>query len=236
MRLLALASLSLTFAASATMPTQAQEVTKLNTGAKSKVGDAASYQIGYSIGMQLIRDGLKGSDLTQADFFTGLLHATNGTDPAVTEEQVQAAMKILRDKIVARMQAIAKTNLTKAEAYLAKNKSADGVQTTPTGLQYKVLKTGSGAAPTRESTVSVHYEGKLINGTIFDSSIRREEPAEFPVTGVIPGWTEALLRMKVGDKYKLFIPPALAYREQGSPPAIGPNELLIFEVELLEVK
>ncbi len=236
MRLFALAALSLTFVASATLPTVGQEVTKLNTGAPTKVGDAASYQIGYSVGMQLASNGLTPSEITQADFIKGFMHALSGTDAAVTPEQIQAAMKALDAKITARMRALAEKNAATAKAFLEKNKTADGVQTTPSGLQYKVLKSGSGAAPTDKSNVTVHYEGKLINGTVFDSSIKREEPTSFPVTGVIPGWTEALLRMKVGDKYQLFIPPELAYQLQGRPPAIGPNELLIFEVELLEVK
>ncbi|MEZ6078433.1 MAG: FKBP-type peptidyl-prolyl cis-trans isomerase [Pirellulaceae bacterium] len=110
------------------------------------------------------------------------------------------------------------------------------MQVTESGLQYQVIKSGSGASPTAESKVSVHYEGKLVSGDIFDSSIQRGEPAAFGVSQVIPGWTEALLRMKVGDKWKLFIPPNLAYGDRGSPPVIGPNEALIFEVELLEVR
>ncbi|GAB5401804.1 MAG: FKBP-type peptidyl-prolyl cis-trans isomerase [Aureliella sp.] len=234
MRLFALAAL--TFVASATLPAVGQEVMKLNTASPSKVGDAASYQIGYSVGMQLAGNGLTPAELMQADFVKGFMHALSGTDPAVTPEQIQAAMKALDAKITARMKALAEKNASTAKAFLEKNKTADGVQTTPSGLQYKVLKSGSGAAPTDKSEVTVHYEGKLINGTVFDSSIKREEPTSFPVTGVIRGWTEALLRMKVGDKYQLFIPPELAYGLQGRPPAIGPNELLIFEVELLEVK
>ena len=123
-----------------------------------------------------------------------------------------------------------------ATDFLEENKKKEGVQVTDSGLQYQVIKAGKGAVPDANSNVSVHYEGKLINGEIFDSSIQRGEPASFGVSQVIPGWTEALLRMKVGDKWKLFIPPALAYGERGSPPVIGPNEALIFEVELLEVK
>jgi FKBP-type peptidyl-prolyl cis-trans isomerase len=110
------------------------------------------------------------------------------------------------------------------------------VQTTKSGLQYLSLQAGKGKTPTLTSTVKVHYEGKLLSGKVFDSSIARGEPIEFPVNGVIPGWTEALQRMKVGDKWKLFIPPGLAYGERGAGADIGPNELLVFEVELLDVK
>ena len=131
---------------------------------------------------------------------------------------------------------MSKQALEAGRAFLAENGQRPGIITTESGLQYQVIKSGSGASPTAESKVSVHYEGKLVNGDIFDSSIQRGEPAAFGVSQVIPGWTEALLRMKVGDKWKLFIPPNLAYGDRGSPPVIGPNEALIFEVELLEVQ
>lgn len=235
MRLFALTALAIACTAQASF---AQELTQIVAPPKAnaEVADAGSYQIGYSVGMQIARDGLTAKDISSADFLKGLLHAMGGTEPVVTPEQVQAAMTALSQRVSARMEKLSKDNLVTADKYLELNKTKDGVQTTESGLQYKVLKAGKGDKPTQESTVSVHYEGKLIDGSVFDSSIARNEPAEFPVTGVIAGWTEALLRMKVGDKWQLVIPPQLAYGERGSAPKIGPNELLIFEVELLEVK
>jgi FKBP-type peptidyl-prolyl cis-trans isomerase FklB len=120
-------------------------------------------------------------------------------------------------------------------AYLAKNKEKSGVTVTPTGLQYEVIKMGTGSKPTGESTVKVHYIGTLIDGTEFDSSIKRNEPAQFPVSGVIPGWTEALQLMPVGSKFRLFIPQELAYGSQQAGDAIKPYSTLVFEVELLEI-
>jgi FKBP-type peptidyl-prolyl cis-trans isomerase FklB len=122
------------------------------------------------------------------------------------------------------------------DAFLATNKKKPGIVTTADGLQYKVVKEGAGPVPTDNDIVSVNYEGKLVDGTVFDSSYKRGEPATFPVNGVIPGWTEALKLMKVGSTYELYIPAALAYGENGAPPSIGPNETLIFKVELLGIK
>ena len=127
------------------------------------------------------------------------------------------------------------TNLKAGEDFLAANAKKEGVKTTASGLQYKVIKSGSGPSPKPTDTVKVHYNGTLIDGTVFDSSIRRGSPATFPVNGVIPGWTEALQLMKVGDKWQLFIPAKLAYGEQGPGP-IGPNATLIFDVELLGIE
>ena len=241
-----------TFAAIATLAASvfcgsnlhAQEATQiLKPPPSAKKLDPASYGVGYQMGMELSSQGLKAEDFVGTDLVEGILDALNAKQPRVQQQAVQAAMQIIAQKVQARMaerqkqmEAMAKENLVKAKAFLEKNKKADGVQTTASGLQYKVLKSGNGATPTEASTAVVHYEGKLINGEIFDSSIKRGTPAEFPVTGVIKGWTEALLRMKVGDKYQLFIPPELAYGERGSPGGIGPNEALIFEVELLQVK
>jgi len=129
------------------------------------------------------------------------------------------------------------TNAKKVgEAFLLANKQKPGVVTLPDGLQYRIIKEGQGASPTDSDTVVVNYAGKLINGKEFDSSYKRGEPITFQVTGVIPGWVEALKLMKPGSKWELYIPAALAYGEQGAPPAIGPNETLIFTVELLNVK
>jgi len=124
----------------------------------------------------------------------------------------------------------------KGQQFLEENGKKEGVKTLPDGLQYKVLREGTGKKPGLSDTVSVHYEGKLVNGTVFDSSIKRGQPIEFPVGGVIKGWTEALQLMPEGSKWMLYIPSKLAYGERGAPGAIGPNETLIFEVELLKVK
>jgi FKBP-type peptidyl-prolyl cis-trans isomerase FklB len=126
--------------------------------------------------------------------------------------------------------------VTSGEAFLEKNKKMPGVTTLPDGLQYKVLTEGKGVKPKAQDTVTVHYEGKLVNGTEFDSSYKRGEPTTFPVSGVIAGWTEALLRMPVGSTWELYIPAALAYGEVGAPPIIGPNEVLIFKVNLIGIK
>jgi FKBP-type peptidyl-prolyl cis-trans isomerase FklB len=207
-----------------------QEATQiLKTPGASAVNDAASYGIGYDIGMNISAAGFNAADISQTDIVAGIMDALGGKEPAVQPEAIQAAMEKLGQEVMGRKKA-------EAAKFLEENKKQDGVQVLPNGLQYKVLKSGSGATPTADSTVTVHYEGKLTNGEIFDSSIRRGEPTSFGVSQVIPGWTQALLRMKVGDKWQLVIPPELAYGEQGSRPVIGPNETLIFEVELLEVK
>lgn len=127
-------------------------------------------------------------------------------------------------------------NKLAGQAFLAKNMSQPGVITLPDGLQFKVIKQGDGPRPTASSTVTVHYAGRLISGKEFDSSYKRGEPTTFPLSGVIPGWTEALQRMNKGAVYELYIPAALAYGDKGAPPAIGPNETLIFKVELLDIK
>jgi FKBP-type peptidyl-prolyl cis-trans isomerase FklB len=142
---------------------------------------------------------------------------------AATDEQTQA-------------QSDASKNLTMGEAFLEKNKKKPGVKTLPDGLQYKILSEGTGVKPAATDIVTVDYAGSLINGTEFDSSYKRGEPANFPVNGVIPGWVEALQLMKEGSTWELYIPAALAYGEQGMPPAIGPNETLVFKVKLIAVK
>lgn len=128
------------------------------------------------------------------------------------------------------------TAASSSNSFLDKNKTRPGVITTADGLQYKVIKPGTGNSPTDADTVTVNYEGRLVNGTVFDSSYKRGQPASFPVNGVIAGWTEALKLMKVGSTYELFIPAELAYGSEGAPPAIGPNETLIFKVELLGIQ
>lgn len=134
------------------------------------------------------------------------------------------------------MQAVAAKNLSVGEAFLRANQKKPGVVTLADGLQYKIVKEGTGPRPTDSDIVTVHYAGHLINGTEFDSSYKRGQPASFPVSGVIPGWVEALKLMKVGSTWELYIPAALAYGDQGAPPSIGPNETLIFKVELLGIK
>lgn len=214
----------------------AQEVVPLNTQTAKKVADPASYGIGYGIGSDMKQQGLSAEFMTQADLIAGIMDALAGKEPGVPGPEIQTAMKALQQKLQAKAAAAGKENLAKSNKFLEENKKKQGVQTTASGLQYEVIKAGTGATPKVENEVTVHYEGKLINGKVFDSSIKRGEPATFGVGQVIPGWTEALQRMKVGDKWRLFIPPNIAYGERGAGGDIGPNETLIFEVELLEVK
>lgn len=142
----------------------------------------------------------------------------------------------LSNKPLKTMQSIQDKNKAEGEAFLAKNKNKPGVVTLPDGLQYKIIIEGNGAQPAGNDQVTVHYAGRLINGTEFDSSYKRGEPTTFPVNGVIAGWVEALQLMKAGSTWELYIPANLAYGEQGAPPLIGPNQTLIFKVNLIDVK
>lgn len=205
--------------------------------AGSKPKDSVSYRIGWDLGQDLRRSGFTAADFTKDDFWSAFSDALGNGKCRLDDKEMEAAVKSLREKLTARVQESAKRNLDTAKKFLDENKAKEGVIALPSGLQYKVLKAGSGKQPSLTSTVKVHYEGKLIDGTVFDSSIQRGMPAEFNVRGVIMGWTEAIQRMKVGDKWQLFIPPNLAYGEQGTPDgSIAPNSLLTFEVELLDVK
>ena len=194
-----------------------------------------SYAFGLDIATKLNRQEL---DLDAKAFTAGISDGFAGK-PALTEEQKQAAIMDLQKSAMAKAEekqkAAAEKNLKAGEAFLAANAKKEGVKTTASGLQYKVIKSGAGPSPKPTDVVKVHYHGTLIDGTVFDSSVRRNTPATFPVNGVIPGWTEALQLMKVGDKWQLVIPAKLAYGEEGPGP-IGPNSTLIFEVELLGIE
>lgn len=154
---------------------------------------------------------------------------------ALTQDQIKETMTQFQKDMQNKAKVAAEKNLKDGETFLAANKSKTGVKTLASGLQYKVIKSGTGKIPKSTDTVKVHYTGTLIDGTVFDSSVERKEPLIIPVRGVIPGWTEALQLMKVGDKWQLFIPSKLAYGEQ-APPKIGPNSVLVFEVELLSIE
>ena len=201
------------------------------TNPKQKTSYAIGLDIATSLKRQEFEVDAKALTAGIADGFAG--------KPALTEEEMKAALMDLQKSAMAKAEekqkAAAEKNLKAGEAFLAANAKKEGVKTTASGLQYKVLKSGSGPSPKSTDTVKVQYEGKLIDGTVFDSSIERGEPAVFPLDHVIPGWTEALQLMKVGSKYQLFIPAKLAYGEHGPGP-IGPNSTLIFEVELLSIE
>ncbi len=199
--------------------------------------DKVSYSIGLNIGTNIKKDKI---DINTDALMAGMKDGMSGGKPLMTEEQVKETMtafsKSMMEKQAATAKEAATKNAAEGEKFLAENKNKEGVKTTSSGLQYKVVKEGSGESPKETDTVEVHYRGTLINGTEFDSSYKRNEPATFPVNRVIKGWTEALQLMKPGAKYQLFIPSNLAYAERGAGADIGPNETLIFEVELLNVK
>jgi FKBP-type peptidyl-prolyl cis-trans isomerase len=201
--------------------------------------DTLSYAFGIVNYNALIADSLNLDPLLVAK---AMLDGDAGK-PVLTDEDARAyIMKYINNRETERSAKQAETNkilykdyIEQNEAFLAKNKERQGVTVTPSGLQYEVIKMGTGPKPTAESTVKVHYVGTLIDGTEFDSSVKRNEPAQFPVSGVIPGWTEALQLMPVGSKFKIYLPENLAYGANGAGDQIKPYSTLIFEVELLDI-
>src|ERR1041385_8906906 len=199
--------------------------------------DKVSYSIGLDIGNTFKRQHL---DINLDMLMAGLKDAVSGAKPLMTDDQVKETLtafsKEMMEKQAAERKEAAEKNAAAGEIFLAENKSKPGVKTTVSGLQYKVVKEGSGPTPKATDSVVANYRGTLIDGNEFDSSYKRNEPATFPVGGVIKGWTEALQLMKVGSKYELYVPAGLAYGARGAGPDIGPNQTLIFEVELVGIK
>jgi FKBP-type peptidyl-prolyl cis-trans isomerase FklB len=207
-----------------------------------------SYAIGQSIGQgvqkNFQRDGI---DVDPAILARAIRDALTNAKPAMTDEESKATLDALKTQIMAKREATAKAaqaeaqvqgdaNKKAGDAFLADNKTKDGVVTLPSGLQYKVITAGTGPKPAATDTVVCNYRGTLIDGKEFDASAKHGGPASFPVNGVIKGWTEALQLMPVGSKWQLFIPPNLAYGPQGAGADIGPNSTLVFDVELLSIK
>lgn len=192
--------------------------------------DKLSYAWGLAMGKQLQAMGVK--DLDSESFKDGVKVAFDGGEPAISVEEAQ---KIINDFLMDLEKKASEAARAEGEAFLAKNGKKENVKTTASGLQYIVEKEGEGAQPSAEDEVTVHYTGKLLNGTVFDSSVNRGEPATFPLNRVIPGWTEGVQLMKEGAKYRFFIPSDLAYGPQGVPNAIPPHSTLIFDVELIKV-
>ncbi len=200
--------------------------------------EKASYIIGSEVAKQLI---VSKDDLDLDAMMLGMKDMFSGTKPRLSNKEMQSVMQTFQaqkqKKELAMMKRFADQNKKEGALFLSANKKKKGVTTLPSGLQYKVIKSGKGGvSPKTTDTVVTHYHGTLIDGTVFDSSYDRGEAVSFPVNAVIKGWTEALTKMKVGDKWQLVIPSELAYGERGTPPKIGPNSVLVFDVELLEIK
>jgi FKBP-type peptidyl-prolyl cis-trans isomerase FklB len=197
----------------------------------------ASYAIGLNIGKSLKQDGV---DPDLEAFAKGLADATSGAKPLLTPAEMKDVMAAFQRELAAAQSARRKVqsdkNQKEGAAFLSANKKKEGVKTTASGLQYKVLRDGAGKTPKISDTVKAHYRGTLLDGTEFDSSYARGEPTPFQVGGVIPGWTEALQLMKVGSKWQIFVPSNLAYDADGSGPDIGPHATLVFEIELVGIE
>ncbi len=198
--------------------------------------DSVSYAIGMDIGGNFKSQSI---DVDMKALVAGIEDVVQSKTVKLTDEQIGQIMTAFQQEMQEKMQAKSmedsKKNQEAGVKFLEENAKKEGVVTLESGLQYKVITEGKGASPTAEQSVSCHYRGTLIDGTEFDSSYKRGEPATFPVNGVIPGWTEALQKMKKGAKWELYVPSALAYGERGAGQTIGPNSTLIFEVELLEI-
>lgn len=195
--------------------------------------DKVSYIIGMDIGMNLKKQAI---DIDPNILAKGVKDTLSGGKPLLTEKEIKETMAAFQKEMMAKQAEVAKKNKSEGEAFLAENKKKEGVKTLPSGLQYKVIKVGTGKKPKSTDTVTVHYRGTLIDGTEFDSSYKRGQTVSFPVSGVIPGWTEGLQLMEEGAKWQLFIPSNLAYGERGAGGTIGPNATLIFEVDLVSIQ
>lgn len=194
----------------------------------------ASYGFGLQFGEQLRRNDFEGLDLDAV--LAGIQHWYREQQAALDDDQINASYRVIQDRRQAAEAAQAGKRQQLADMFLEANAAREEVTTTASGLQYEVLESGGGASPGPQSRVVTHYHGTLVDGTVFDSSVQRGEPAEFGVHQVIPGWTEALQLMSVGDKWRIVCPPRLAYGEQGAGAAIGPNTALVFEIHLIAVK
>lgn len=197
------------------------------------VEQKASYGIGLQMGQQLAESGLQ--DLNVDAIAKGITTALAGNMPEIEIDQINNALRDLHAKAEQIQQERAKLAAGEGETFLLENAKLDNVFVTESGLQYEIITKGTGAIPTSDKQVRVHYHGTLIDGTVFDSSVERDQPAEFPVSGVIKGWVEALQLMPVGSKWKLSIPHDLAYGERGAGANIPPYSALVFEVELLDI-
>jgi FKBP-type peptidyl-prolyl cis-trans isomerase len=224
-----------------TMPTQTAPPAKPLTDELKK---KASYTIGTEIGKHLTQMPIK---LDADELQKGIKDSIDGKASPYSADEMKEAMTSMQAEVGKKMQEaqakqeaeskkLSAGNAKIAEEFLAKNKTAEGVKVSPKGVQYKVVKDGTGPQPKAEDTVKVHYSGKLLDGTEFDSSYKRGEPASFPIARVIEGWREIVPMMKVGSKWQIWIPPALAYGEDGMPPQIPGNSLLVFELELLAIE
>lgn len=199
----------------------------------AKVERSQTQQIGYflgvSVGQQMAQNGFQLGDIDIESMLSGFKDGINQAEASMSDDELRQTQTMIQQLLETRLK-------SKGVNFLAENAKQEGVKELEGGLQYKVLAEGKGESPAATDTVKVHYTGKLINGETFDSSVARGEPAMFRVNQVIKGWQMALQKMQVGDKWMLYIPSDLAYGERGSPGAIGPHEVLVFEVELLEIQ
>jgi FKBP-type peptidyl-prolyl cis-trans isomerase FklB len=195
-----------------------------------------SYAIGMNIGTNMKQQGV---EIDLEIMMKGLKDTLAGSKPRLSEQEIKDTLAAFQKEQKIKEEKMLKTmgdkNKKEGDAYLAQNKKKEGVKTLPSGLQYKVLKEGTGRKPKATDTVSVQYKGTFVDGTEFDSSYRRGKPTEFPVRGLIPAWTEALQLMPEGSKWLIVVPPLIGYGDKGSPPVIGPNATLVFEMELLAI-
>lgn len=207
------------------------------TGLLKDETDRISYSIGLSIGSNFKQQSI---NITLEPLMAGIKDALLNRKPMMTEAEIKATMEGFRRQMTEKMNqkkaSEAGKNLEQGQAFLSQNGKKDGIVTTASGLQYEIVKKGTGPKPKATDTVVTHYTGTLLDGKVFDSSYKRNAPATFPVNGVIKGWTEALQLMETGSKWKLYIPSNLAYGERGAGNVIGPNATLVFEIELLEIK
>ncbi|WP_447590232.1 FKBP-type peptidyl-prolyl cis-trans isomerase [Aquipseudomonas campi] len=194
----------------------------------------ASYGIGLNMGKSLSQQGIE--DLDPKAMSQGIEDALGKKEQKLKDEELVEAFTFLQQRAEQRMQALNEESAKAGKKFLEENAKKEGVTTTASGLQYEVLKKADGAQPKATDVVTVHYEGKLTDGTVFDSSVERGSPIDLPVSGVIPGWVEGLQLMHVGEKYKLYIPSELAYGDQSPSPTIPANSVLVFELELLAIK